>query len=61
MLKENVQLKKEMININTRLLQRKDEITKNVKENNNFKEEIKTMNKIKSNKNRKPRAGNKTT
>ena len=44
-LKENEELKKEMININTQLQQRKDETTKKVKENNNLKEEIKIMNK----------------
>ena len=34
-----------MITINSQLQQRKDEITKKVKENNNLKEEIKIMNK----------------
>ena len=34
-----------MININSKLQQRKDEITKDVKENNDRKEEIKIMNK----------------
>ena len=34
-----------MININSKLPQRKDEITKDVKENNDRKEEIKIMNK----------------
>ena len=34
-----------MITINSQLQQRKDEIAKNVKENNNLKEEIKIMNK----------------
>ena len=44
-LKENEELKKEMINIDSQLQQRKDEITKKVNENNNHKEEIKIMNK----------------
>ena len=44
MLKENEQLKKEMINTNLQLQQRKYEITKKVKENN-LKEEMKIMNK----------------
>ena len=34
-----------MINISSQPQQRKDEINKKVKENNNLKEEIKTMNK----------------
>ena len=34
-----------MINIISQPQQRKDEINKKVKENNNLKEEIKTMNK----------------
>ena len=34
-----------MITINSQLQQRKDEIAKKVKENNNLKEEIKIMNK----------------
>ena len=34
-----------MININSKLQQRKDEITKDVKENNDRKEETKIMNK----------------
>ena len=34
-----------MININSQLQQRKDEITKKVREDNNLKEEIKIMNK----------------
>ena len=46
MLKKNEKLKKEMININSQLLQEKDEINKKVKENHNFKEEIKIMNKV---------------
>ena len=37
-LKEN-ELKKEIININSQLQQRKDEITKKVKENNNHENE----------------------
>ena len=45
LLKENEELKKEMINISTQQQQRKDEITKKVKENNNLKVEIKIMNK----------------
>ena len=44
MLKENEQLKKEMININLQPQQRKYEIIKKVKENN-LKEELKIMNK----------------
>ena len=44
-LKENEELKKEMINSNSQLQQRTDEITKKVKGNNNLKEEIKIMNK----------------
>ena len=36
-LKEN-ELKKEMININSQLQQKKDEITKKVKENNNHEQ-----------------------
>ena len=46
MLKRNEKLKKEMININSQLQQEKDEINKKVKENHNFKEEIKIMNKV---------------
>ena len=34
-----------MITINSQLQERKDEIAKKVKENNNLKEEIKIMNK----------------
>ena len=45
MLKENEELKKEMININSQLQQRKDEITKKVKESNNVREEIIVINK----------------
>ena len=45
MLKENEELKKEMVNINSQLQQRKDEITKKVKESNNVKEEIIIINR----------------
>ena len=41
MSKENEGLKKEMVNINSHLQQRKYEITRKVKEQNNLKEEIK--------------------
>ena len=44
-LKENKELKKEMISIISQLQYKKYEITKKVKENNNLKEEIKKMNK----------------
>ena len=41
MSKENEGLKKEMVNISSHLQQRKYEITRKVKEQNNLKEEIK--------------------